>query len=52
MDQLNHLVREECGQTMSEYAVLLTVITVAIVASLALLSSSVTNVLNTVITLM
>jgi Flp pilus assembly pilin Flp len=42
---------EERGQTMAEYAVVLTVITISIVATLALLTSSVTNLLNQLIPL-
>jgi len=42
---------EERGQTMAEYAVVLTVITIAIVTSLALLTSSVTDLLNQLIPL-
>jgi|EndMetStandDraft_5_1072996.scaffolds.fasta_scaffold7775443_1 Flp pilus assembly pilin Flp len=51
---MNHLETRiaEQGQTMAEYAVVLTVITVAIVATLSLLSSSVINVLSSVITAM
>jgi Flp pilus assembly pilin Flp len=42
---------EERGQTMAEYAVVLTVITISIVAALALLTSSITNLLNQLIPL-
>ena len=42
---------EERGQTMAEYAVVLTVITIAIVTSLALLTSTITNLLNQLIPL-
>jgi Flp pilus assembly pilin Flp len=42
---------EERGQTMAEYAVVLTVITIAIVTSLALLTTSVENLLNQLIPL-
>ena len=42
---------EERGQTMAEYAVVLTVITISIVATLALLTSSITNLLNQLIPL-
>jgi Flp pilus assembly pilin Flp len=42
---------EERGQTMAEYAVVLTVITIGIVAALALLTSSVTNLLSQLIPL-
>jgi len=50
MHEMNDLVREESGQTMAEYAVVLGVITLAVVASLAVLSSSINNVISTVIT--
>lgn len=50
MHEMNNLVREESGQTMAEYSVVLTVITIAVVASLAVLSSSINNVISTVIT--
>jgi len=46
MHEMNDLVREESGQTMAEYSVVLTVITISIVATLALLPSSITNLLN------
>ena len=42
---------EERAQTMAEYAVVLTVITISIVATLALLTSSITNLLNQLIPL-
>jgi Flp pilus assembly pilin Flp len=51
---MNHpeaVAHEECGQTMAEYAVVLTVITISIVATLALLTSSITNLLNQLIPL-
>jgi Flp pilus assembly pilin Flp len=38
----------ESGQTMAEYAVVLAVITVAIVATLILLAGGITNTLNSV----
>jgi Flp pilus assembly pilin Flp len=40
--------REE-GQTMAEYAVVLGVITIAVVAVFGLLSTAITNAVNTVI---
>jgi Flp pilus assembly pilin Flp len=46
---LARLAREEEGQTMAEYAVVLAVITVAIVATLTLLSGSINSTLNSVI---
>jgi Flp pilus assembly pilin Flp len=52
MNNLEHLATEQSGQTMAEYAVVLTIITVAVVATLTLLSSGVINVINQVITLM
>ncbi len=41
--------RDEAGQTMAEYAVVLAVITVAVVATLGLLSSAVTAQLSSVV---
>jgi Flp pilus assembly pilin Flp len=52
MNHLELLVEQQSGQTMAEYAVVLTIITVTVVATLALLSSGVINVINQVITLM
>jgi Flp pilus assembly pilin Flp len=51
MDHLELLATEQSGQTMAEYAVVMTVITIAIVATLALVSSTVTGLINTVIPL-
>jgi Flp pilus assembly pilin Flp len=51
---MNHpeaVAHEERGQTMAEYAVVLTVITISIVATLALLTSSITNLLTQLIPL-
>ena len=45
-------LKEESGQTMSEYAVVLGVITIAVVVTLGLLSTKISNVLNSVITAM
>jgi Flp pilus assembly pilin Flp len=42
-------VRDEGGQTMAEYAVVLGVITIAVVVTLGLLSSAIQNTLNNVI---
>jgi Flp pilus assembly pilin Flp len=42
-------VREENGQTMAEYGVVLAVITIGVVATLILLSGSITNAFNAVI---
>jgi Flp pilus assembly pilin Flp len=43
-------LKEESGQTMAEYAVVLGVITIAVVVTLGLLSSKISSVLNNVIT--
>ena len=40
---------DESGQTMAEYAVVLGVITIAVVVTLGLLSSAISNVLSNVI---
>ena len=45
------LVRGDAGQTMAEYAVVLGVITLAVVATLGLLNAAVLNLLNGVIAL-
>jgi Flp pilus assembly pilin Flp len=42
-------VRDEAGQTMAEYAVVLGVITIAVVVTLGLLSTAIKNTLNNVI---
>jgi Flp pilus assembly pilin Flp len=42
-------LREESGQTMAEYGVVLAVITIGVVATLILLSGSIKNALNAVI---
>jgi Flp pilus assembly pilin Flp len=42
-------LREETGQTMAEYAVVLAVITIAVVVTLGLLSSAISSQLNSVI---
>ena len=42
-------IQEECGQTMAEYAVVLGVITIAVVVTLGLLSTAIQNTLNNVI---
>jgi Flp pilus assembly pilin Flp len=41
-------VRDQAGQTMAEYAVVLAVITVTMVAAIGLLSGNVGNVINMV----
>ncbi len=51
MDHLELLATEESGQTMAEYAVVMTVITIAVVATLALLSSTVAGLINAVVPL-
>lgn len=42
-------LKEEKGQTMAEYAVVLGVITIAVVVTLGLLSTKISSVLNGVI---
>ena len=42
-------IREESGQTMAEYAVVLAVITIAVVVTLGLLSTAISSQLNSVI---
>jgi Flp pilus assembly pilin Flp len=46
------LVRGDGGQTMAEYAVVLGVITLAVVATLGLLNAAILNLLNSVIPLL
>ena len=48
LDRLSR-VHEEAGQTMAEYAVVLAVITIAVVVTLGLLSSAISSQLNSVI---
>jgi Flp pilus assembly pilin Flp len=45
-------VKDEAGQTMAEYAVVLAVITIAVVATLTLLSTAIKNQLTSVIAAM
>jgi Flp pilus assembly pilin Flp len=45
-------LKEESGQTMAEYAVVLGVITIAVVVTLGLLSSKISAVLSSVISAM
>jgi Flp pilus assembly pilin Flp len=45
-------LRDESGQTMAEYAVVLGVITIAVVVTLGLLGTKITSVLNNVVTSM
>ncbi len=42
-------LQDEAGQTMAEYAVVLAVITIAVVVTLGLLSSSISKQLNSVV---
>ena len=42
-------LKDEAGQTMAEYAVVLGVITIAVVVTLGLLSTAIKNTLNNVI---
>ena len=42
-------LRDEAGQTMAEYAVVLAVITIAVVVTLGLLSTAISAKLNSVI---
>jgi Flp pilus assembly pilin Flp len=44
-----HQLRGQTGQTMAEYAVVLSVITLAIIVTFALLSSAISTELNSVI---
>ena len=62
MEEVNSLIeylsrlfadlKEESGQTMAEYAVVLGVITIAVVLTLGVLSSKISSVLNNVISSM
>jgi Flp pilus assembly pilin Flp len=49
LDELRADVVSEAGQTMAEYAVVLGVITIAVVVTLGLLSTAIKNTLNNVI---
>jgi Flp pilus assembly pilin Flp len=49
LDQSHCTVTSESGQTMAEYAVVLGVITIAVVVTLGLLSTAIQNLLNNVI---
>ena len=49
LDELRSTLECESGQTMAEYAVVLGVITIAVVVTLGLLSTAITNLLNNVI---
>jgi Flp pilus assembly pilin Flp len=46
--RLRTLAEREDGQTMAEYAIVLTVITVAVVSALLVLGSSIDDALNSV----
>jgi Flp pilus assembly pilin Flp len=48
VDQLRAL-RDDAGQTMAEYAVVLAVITVAVIGVITLLSSQISATLNSVV---
>jgi Flp pilus assembly pilin Flp len=48
LDRL-HEMQDEAGQTMAEYAVVLAVITIAVVVTLGLLSSAISGKLTSVI---
>jgi Flp pilus assembly pilin Flp len=47
-----HPLRREDGQTMAEYGVVFTVITLAVVAAFSALSGGITNAVNGVIALL
>lgn len=49
MTDLLRDLREETGQTMAEYAVVLGVITIAVIVTLGLLSTKISALLNSVI---
>ena len=49
LDDLRGILDCESGQTMAEYAVVLGVITIAVVVTLGLLSTAIQNLLNNVI---
>jgi len=49
LDELRSTVECESGQTMAEYAVVLGVITIAVVVTLGLLSTAISSTLNNVI---
>lgn len=49
LDEIRDVVASESGQTMAEYAVVLGVITIAVVVTLGLLSTAIQNLLNNVI---
>ena len=52
MHEIERIGGEERGQTMAEYAVVMTVITLAIIATIGLLSTTITSLLNQVVPLL
>ena len=52
MNTVTDQVRDEAGQTMAEYAVVLGVITIAVVVTLTLLSGQISAVLGSVVSAM
>jgi Flp pilus assembly pilin Flp len=51
LTRLRMLAEREDGQTMAEYAIVLTVVSVAAIAALLMVASSVSDVFNTVATI-
>jgi Flp pilus assembly pilin Flp len=49
MNEIINELRDESGQTMAEYAVVLGVITIAVVVTLGLLATAIQDTLNNVI---
>jgi Flp pilus assembly pilin Flp len=49
MNEIINELRDDAGQTMAEYAVVLGVITIAVVVTLGLLSTAIQNTLTNVI---
>jgi Flp pilus assembly pilin Flp len=49
LEEISADLASEAGQTMAEYAVVLGVITIAVVVTLGLLSTAIKNLLNNVI---
>jgi Flp pilus assembly pilin Flp len=49
---LHHLLLREDGQTMAEYGVVFTVITLAVVTAMSALAGGITNAVNGVIALL
>jgi Flp pilus assembly pilin Flp len=49
MNEIVNELRDQSGQTMAEYAVVLGVITIAVVVTLGLLSTAIQNLLTNVI---